>query len=217
MQQNHIREKSAITDNQLSALKKTFFIRSDVFAKFWQGTNGKKGFSFVCENEFKAGCKKGKTPNPCKGCPKRICTALTDDVLRYHLNGLSSNGKKCILGTYPISLENMCKFVAVDLDDHGADGSKDPHNDTLKIAQHLEVEGFPFYVLRSRSGAGYHLYVFFKEPVPAWKARKVMMAFLTESGIIDEDSDMSSFDRIFPVQDRISEDGLGNLIAVPFQ
>ncbi|WP_440310964.1 TOTE conflict system archaeo-eukaryotic primase domain-containing protein, partial [Klebsiella pneumoniae] len=73
------------------------------------------------------------------------------------------------------------------------------------------------YVLRSKSGKGYHAYIFFKEAVPAWKARLVLFAILREAGCIGDDAEVSSFDRLFPNQDALSGKGFGNLIALPFQ
>jgi len=45
----------------------------------------------------------------------------------------------------------------------------------------------------------------------------VAFAMLREAGAIGEDQQLSSFDRLFPNQDKPSGKGFGNLIALPYQ
>ncbi|MGD9384769.1 MAG: primase C-terminal domain-containing protein, partial [Desulfobacterales bacterium] len=107
------------------------------------------------------------------------------------------------------------RFVAGDYDDH--DGKRNPLADVKAFYKVCEVQEIPCYILRSKSGKGYHAYIFFSGLVPALKARAVCFAMLQEAAVIGDDVDISSFDRLFPNQDSIHANGYGNLIALPFQ
>jgi hypothetical protein len=53
--------------------------------------------------------------------------------------------------------------------------------------------------------------------VPAWKARAVYFALLQEAGVIGDDAELTSFDKLIPDQDDLQGKKVGNLIALPFQ
>ncbi len=130
----------------------------------------------------------------------------TPDLFRGHLDG------NMMLGVYPLLKDNSCNFVAADFDKHKpADPA--PLSDIQKVGEVLQLQEIPHIIVKSKSGKGYHVYLFFSEPVPAWKARGVMFAVLEEAGIPKEGS---SFDRLFPNQDQLSGKGIGNLIGMPF-
>jgi superfamily II DNA or RNA helicase len=57
--------------------------------------------------------------------------------------------------------------------------------------------------------------VFFEQPYPAYRSRKIFISVLRESGIFSVFDKGSSFDRLFPNQDYLSGKGFGNLIALP--
>ena len=98
-----------------------------------------------------------------------------------------------------------------------------PHSDMKNFIDVSDGHGISCYAERSKSGSGYHVYAFFKEPVPAWKARAVFFDLLKDAQVINselcEDKvTLSSFDRLFPNQDSLSGlKPLGNLIALPLQ
>jgi hypothetical protein len=73
----------------------------------------------------------------------------------------------------------------------------------------------PAYLERSRSGNGGHVWIFFDQPYPSHKSRKVFVNFLVQAGSFSIFDKESSFDRLFPNQDYLSGKGLGNLIALP--
>lgn len=78
-------------------------------------------------------------------------------------------------------------------------------------------QDIPCYVFRSKSGTGYHAYIFFDIPISAWKARAVANALLEETQVVGDGIAKSSFDKLFPAQESFSGKGFGNLIALPFQ
>jgi hypothetical protein len=183
--------------------------REDVVPRYWQSKDGAKaGYSPICANEWKDGvCNK-----PCGTCPNTAYVPLSDALLKDHFQG------KHILGIYPLLSDGTCHFIAADFDDHNPDGPpRDPLRDATEFYGVCEVQQIPCYLERSKSGKGFHAWIFFATPVPAWKARLVVFAMLREAGVIGENADLSSFDRLFPNQDAPSGKGLGNLIAMPRQ
>lgn len=128
---------------------------------------------------------------------------LSDQEIQKHLEG------KQHIGVYPL-LENNCTwFLVADFD---GDSWK---SDAITFLQTCEVNNIPAYLERSRSGAGGHVWVFFDEPYPAVKSRKLFLGLLESSGAFSQFDKSSSFDRVFPNQDYRSGKGLGNLIALP--
>jgi len=190
--------------NKVQLFRQTFKGREDIVAKYWRSKKGSSGYSPLCRNEWKKGiCKK-----PCRTCENADYIPLSDSLVLDHLKG------KHILGIYPLLKDNTCNFVACDFDDH--QGNKEPLEDARAFYQTCQVQEIPSYTLRSKSGKGYHSYIFFEHPVEAWKARLTTLALLKEAEVIGEDFE-SSFDRLFPNQNEASGKGLGNLIALPFQ
>lgn len=162
-----------------------------------------KGFFPVCKNfrNKAAGCRFGKgIVKPCTGCEAKDYIPLSLRHIREHLAG------KKRYGVYPLLDGNRTSWVAADFDNHN--GDRDPESDVRALVAVADVFGLPVYVFSSNSGNGFHAYLFFKEPIPAVKARALMRA------LIDRAGHTGSFDRLFPAQD--SKGSLGNLIALPF-
>jgi len=170
---------------------------------------GRPGYSPICSNRFKEGVCRLQ----CWSCPNPSYVPLSDHLLSQHFTG------KEILGVYPLLPDGNCWFIAADFDDHGNNGGppRDPLRDATEFHACCEARGIPCYLERSKSGKGLHAWIFFDAPVPAWKARAVAFAMLREAGAIGEDQQLSSFDRLFPNQDKPSGKGFGNLIALPYQ
>lgn len=192
--------------NKIQVIKHNYKGRQDVFAKHWKTKDGQKaGFSPVCYNEW----KKGLCSKPCHTCENSDYVPLSDSHLLDHLKG------KSIYGIYPLLPDNTCHFIAADFDNHRYD--RNPLNDVKMFHEVCAVQGVPCYILRSKSGVGYHVYIFFEWPIPAWKARRVVFGLLQEAGVIGDELESQSFDRLFPNQDKLTGRGFGNLIALPFQ
>jgi superfamily II DNA or RNA helicase len=118
----------------------------------------------------------------------------------HHLAG------KATFGIYPLLSDHTTWFLAIDCDGEGAQRECELFSDTLGLFD------IPSYLERSRSGQGMHCWLFFDQPVPAWKARQLGKNIVARARI------SKSFDRFFPSQDfHKSINGLGNLIALPFQ
>jgi len=196
--------------DRIKLFRSVFLGRQDIVPRFWKSKDGKKtGYSPLCKNEWKEGICQKMHGKPCRTCKNRDYIPLSDDWIRRHFNGVD------VLGVYPLFNGDQCLFVAGDFDNHN--GDRDPLSDVKAFYEVSQVQEIPCYVLRSKSGKGYHTYIFFNKPVSAWKARAVAFAMLQEAGVIGNDADISSFDRLFPNQDTIYANGYGNLIALPFQ
>jgi uncharacterized protein YifE (UPF0438 family) len=185
--------------------------RQDVVPRYWTSARtGRSGYSPLCRNEWnRAKCQKGDIRSACSECKHADYLPLSESLIRRHFTG------KHILGIYPLLPDHTCYFIAADFDNHKQD--RRPLEDVKNFYEVCRMQEIPCYMLRSKSGKGYHGFIFFESPVPARKARRIAFALLQESEIIGGDMQLSSFDRLFPNQDRLSGKGFGNLIALPFQ
>ena len=178
--------------------------RRDILAKRWE-SSGRSGYSPICENEWKEDvCRK-----PCRDCKNFSYTPVSIRLLYSHLMGETA------LGVYPLLPDNTCNFIAADFDKHS--DQYDPIDEVVALVEVCKSHDISCYTLKSRSGKGYHSYVFFEPDVLAWKARAIMYVMLRKAGVVEGEKRPSGFDRLFPNQDEISLGRLGNLIALPFQ
>ncbi|WP_043601210.1 TOTE conflict system archaeo-eukaryotic primase domain-containing protein [Solidesulfovibrio magneticus] len=195
------------------AVYNNFRGREDVIAKksAKKKPDGKLAWYPYCQNSFKEGaCPRiGGKRQSCITCEAQQFHGYTPEIVQQHIKG------DLIIGIYPLLKDSRCWFIAADFDNHA--GTSDPYKDVMSYAGQLLGAGLTPYVLRSTSGTGYHVYVFFSSPVPAWKARVVVGWVLQASGALGGKNSGESFDCFFPKQDTLDDKGLGNLIALPFQ
>ena len=205
----------AITPENLALFRKVFHGRQDVAPVYFKSKRGdKSGYSPLCSNKWDPElCNlKKKNRSGCDKCKNTDYIPLSNDLIENHIYG----GKDSILGVYPLLKDNTCCFVALDFDRHKPE-DPDPWNEVQAFLDVCDVHEIPAYVLRSKSGAGYHVYIFFNAPVAAWKARGMAFALLKEAGVTKDGETVSTFDRLFPNQNKLSGKGFGNLISLPFQ
>ena len=201
-------------DERVALFMSLFKGRKDVFARRWfSKSTGKAGYQPVCVNEWRRGvCDKKKYK--CAECPNRDFAPLTSQDVYRHLEGKDEN---CcdVVGLYAIMPDNNCSFLCTDFDDKSCKhGYKD---DVLAFVGVCRDWQIPYAIERSRSGNGAHVWIFFEEPLPAFKARRLGNAILTEAMNRDGRMSLNSYDRFFPNQDRMPEGGFGNLVALPLQ
>lgn len=201
-------------EERVSLFQSLFKGRDDVFARRWfSKVSGKSGYQPVCANEWRYGiCDKKKYK--CSDCPNRELSPLTTDDIFRHLEGRDENCQD-VIGLYPVMPDGTCYFLCADFDDKNCrHGYKD---DVLAYAGVCSDWHIPCGIERSRSGNGAHVWIFFDNSIPAFKARRLGNAVLTEATGKEGGMLLESYDRFFPNQDRLPEGGFGNLVALPLQ
>jgi len=186
---------------QIQLFRSVFRGREDVFAVHWE--NGKKsGYMPAYSYDpylYRTHKIRGGT---FQNYRDKTYLPLSDKVIEKHLKG------EQLVGIYPLLPDNTSWFIAADFDD---DNWLEECKTFLNICYENKI---PAYLERSRSGHGGHICIFFDQPYPAIRSRKIMLSLLEKSGVFSVFDKSSSFDRLFPNQDYLSGKGLGNLIAL---
>ncbi|WP_455231072.1 TOTE conflict system archaeo-eukaryotic primase domain-containing protein [Geopseudomonas aromaticivorans] len=192
------------TQDKLNLFRRLFKGRTDVFPLRWESKAGKSGYSPACANEWRVGiCEKPRIK--CADCAHRQLLPLTDEILFRHLSG------DIVAGVYPLLPDDSCHFLAVDFDE------AEWREDAVAFAQSCRELGVPIALEISRSGQGAHAWIFFAGQVPAQDARRLGSALISHTCSRTRQLQLSSYDRLFPNQDRMPKGGFGNLIALPLQ
>ena len=200
--------------------------RKDVYdLRYTSPKTGKNGYYSQCFNRWDRGCHIQKKDGVrCKDCELRAYKPVTLPLIKAHMNGTDPNGND-VVAIYPMLENNLCQLLVFDFDNHakGAeqedyanidDGWKEEINALRHICKNLDVDAV---VERSRSGRGAHLWIFFKEMVPARLARRFGFALLEKGAESVNLKSFKYYDRMIPTQDALPEGGLGNVIALPLQ
>lgn len=190
-------------DKKLQLFRSLFKGREDVFATRWEipagssSGEGKSGYmpAYLYDPyRYKAHKMKGGT---FQSYTDKKYLPFTDDQLTKHLKG------EQLIGVYPLLQDNTSWFIAADFDELNWIA------DSKKFMDCCKARNIPANLERSRSGKGGHVWVFFSHAYAAFKSRKIFLSLLTEAGVISVFDKNSSFDRLFPNQDRLSGKGLG--------
>ena len=200
--------------------------RKDVYdLRYTNPKTGKNGYYTQCFNRWDRGCHIQKKDGVrCKDCELRAYKPVTLPLIKAHMNGTDPNGND-VVAIYPMLENNLCQLLVFDFDNHakGAeqedyanidDSWKEEINALRRICKNLDVDAV---VERSRSGRGAHLWIFFKEMIPARLARKFGFALLEKGAESVNLKSFKYYDRMIPTQDALPEGGLGNVIALPLQ
>ena len=200
--------------------------RKDVYdLRYTNPKTGKNGYYTQCFNRWDRGCHIQKKDGVrCKDCELRAYKPVTLPLIKAHMNGTDPNGND-VVAIYPMLENNLCQLLVFDFDNHakGAeqedyanidDSWKEEINALRSICKNLNVDAV---VERSRSGRGAHLWIFFKEMIPARLARKFGFALLEKGAESVNLKSFKYYDRMLPAQDVLLEGGLGNVIALPLQ
>lgn len=203
----------------------SFAGRTDVYARRITSKSGRVGYYPQCSNIWKKGCTKGKPGQiSCLQCDHRSWKTLRSEIVMEHLRGEHPR-QEDVIGIYPLLPNGTCNFIVFDFDNHGSEAVQTDYanedeqwmeevNILRKVCEENNIHPL---VERSRSGKGAHLWILFKEPVDASEARRFGNALLHKG---EEQFRLPSFDyydRLFPTQEALRENGLGNLIALPLQ
>lgn len=175
--------------------------RTDVFAERWESKE-KSGYSPVCSNKFIYGiCNIQKCK--CKNCPNQVYKPITKEDIIRHIKGDTT------IGIYPMLDDDTCYFLAVDFDE------EDFKESVNVFVNECNLYNLETLVEISRSGNGAHVWLFFDNKYPAIKIRKIISSILTTAMLKSGKISFSSYDRMFPSQDKLLKNGVGNLIALP--
>jgi hypothetical protein len=147
---------------------------------------------------------------------------VTEEIAVRHMRGQIEIGSYALVPGASRKEFPRCWWIAADFD--GKKPGTDWERDVRRFLEFFVDTGANILLNRSRSGKGVHVRVLFREPVPAWMARRWMMAWLEEAGVLDsDDADVpTSFDRCIPMQDTLRMDPTydghrrpGNLVGSP--
>jgi hypothetical protein len=212
-----VMDKQAEEQRRINLFMKLFVARRDVYAKRWETTEGRKGYSPVCVNFWQDVCpKRLRKPIKCNECNAHKWQPFTEQAARQHLLGTDEKGKSFVAGTYALLEDSTCKFLVFDFDDH--DGSACYWQDeALGLRKICHAYGIDSALERSRSGNGAHVWLFFAQPIAAKTARLFGRLLLEKGAEVMHQTDFNTFDRMLPNQDEMPAGGLGNLIALPLQ
>lgn len=189
-------------DMHIDLFRSLFKGREDVFAVRWEKGN-KSGYMpayFFDPYRYRLHKISGGT---FQNFNEKSYLELTDEQIQKHLNG------KHQIGIYPLSKDNTSWFIVADFD------KQNWQNEAIAFIEACKEKKIPAYIERSRSGNGGHVWIFFNQPYPAERSRKIFISILEQSGTFSLFDKSSSFDRLFPNQAFLSGKGLGNLIALP--
>ncbi len=198
-----------------------FWGREDVYAR--RGKNG--GYFPQCVNRWdKSKCPKARGEKVfCdEDCKEKSWIPLKPELIRDHLLGERQDCTD-VLGIYPLRIDNTCRFLVFDFDNHEKDSYKNDDANTDEIWKSevdalrriCELNGIDPLVERSRSGRGAHLWILFQRAIPASAARAFGFALLDRGASSINLPSFRYYDRMYPSQDVLSK--LGNLIALPLQ
>ena len=162
--------------HKVELFRSLFRGRDDLHALRWENTRtGKSGWGPA----VRGGWANSRRPN-------RELLPLTDEVLTDHLAGRSS------VGLYPLLPDDTCFLLACDFDGSGWILDAFAYLDAARAA------GIPAVLERSRSGDGGHVWVFFRDSVPAGSARRIGAYLVREAMTARVELDLVSYDRLFP-------------------
>ena len=209
-QDNHVNQYSPV-EAKIALFRSLFRGRDDVYPRrFESRKTGKCGYQPACANQWTRGlCEKPKIK--CSNCQHRRFLPVTDKVIHWHLSGLDDNGHNFIMGVYPMLQDEACFFLAADFD------KKHWQEDAKAILETCKRMKLPAALERSRSGNGGHVWLFFEKAISAALVRRLGCHILTETMERRPDIGLDSYDRFFPNQDTLPQNGFGNLIALPLQ
>ncbi|MCC6672175.1 MAG: hypothetical protein IT458_14025 [Planctomycetes bacterium] len=125
------------------------------------------------------------------------------------------------VGSYAPGPDGSTRWLCFDLDGppHAA-ALVDPLQAALAVHQTLREQGLPSYLERSGGGAGWHLWVLFKQPVPASKARALGHALVPKGAPLVQggcaDATKCKGIEVFPKSNRVAKGGYGNMVWLPW-
>lgn len=198
------------TTEKIELLRERFVHREDTYAiqwlsresnewRFWRVTNK------TCSKPLSLECSDGK-------CNHKVSVPLTTASIRQHIEGTKT------VGVYQLANDDTVKWLCLDIDIDGNNPRvalnisaeqlrRDVQEHTRKLVARLKTFGCPFLVEDS-GNRGYHIWVFFTEPVNA----KYAMSF---GRYINQQDDPPPHLHVEVFPKQIGERTFGNLVKMP--
>jgi len=112
-----------------------------------------------------SGSKNFMAPDP----PRRVPGALTESLLRRHFAGYEVWH---LLGVHAIGHGNLCRWIAIDIDQHDERHAGTTPNLSAAIGWYTRLRemGFRPLLLDSNGNVGFHLWAFFAQPIHSRRA-----------------------------------------------
>lgn len=128
---------------------------------------------------------------------------LGQGLLEAHLRG------EIRIGAHTIGFEGTVMWGCIDVDDDHLPAGVTDEEAVRRVQRALQAAEVPPLVERSKS-RGFHMWMFLRSPVPAWKIRGLLRAVVADAGLPDVEC--------FPKQDFLddTENGLGNFVWLPW-
>jgi len=125
------------------------------------------------------------------------------------------------VGVHAPGLDGRTKWACVDIDGpNHSRGVKDPDAALCRIQRLFQTSAIPSYAERSKSGKGWHLWIFFDGGALAKDVRRLLLALLPRDielaagGAADPEKNIGV--ELFPKHDAIRPGGLGTAMSLPF-
>jgi hypothetical protein len=134
---------------------------------------------------------------------------LTRDHLRRHF---AARGPGDVIGVHAIAPDNTCRWLAVEVDRH--DDKDDPAANLRAVIawyNRLRSRGFHPLLEDSNGNGGYHVWLLFREPVPAADAYRFAKSLVSDHAA----HGLAAEPETFPRQPALTGKGFGNFLRLP--
>lgn len=147
--------------------------------------------------------------------PNRTDVDGIDGAVRGHVQGQTR------IGSYCLSKESKTRWTCIDFDGKGhACALADVDAAALKAQEKARALGLESYLEKSGKGRGWHLWIFYEEPIPGEDARHIGLAVVPRDALLDDggvaDPLANKGIEVFPKQAKIADGGFGNMLWLPF-
>ena len=178
--------------------------------KFVNRKTGEEGFAPACGNEWVPGiCEKPKVK--CRDCRHQRFYPVTDEVVRWHLQGYDYAGREFVMALYPALMDESCFLVMFECD---KEGWQEDALAFLKICRRLDL---PASLERVHSGKSARVWLFFAEAIPLALARSLASHIVTEAMDSRPEIGLESYNKLIPRQDTIVKGGFGDFLFLPLE